>query len=124
MSYLNERVYDNGLSVLPAEVTAIHICTTLPVTYAGAIAASLGSKASPTISAPQAGVPDGRQVTISAFVDGVVTTGGTAGFVATVDTVNSRLLYARALASTQVVTMGIPFPLSSHVVRIPAPVGV
>ena len=124
MSYLDPRVYDNGLSVLPAEVTDIHICTTLPVTYAEAIAASLGSKASPTISAPEAGVPNGRQVTISAFVDGVVATGGTAGFVAAVDTVNSRLLYARALAGTQAVTLGVPFPLSSHVVRIPAPAGV
>jgi hypothetical protein len=122
MSYLNDRVYDNGLGILQTEVTAIHICSSLPATYAEATSTySLGSKSSPTVSAPQAGSPDGRQVTVSAISDGTVSDTGTAGFVAGVDVSGSRLLYARALASTQAVTDGNPFTLTSHTIRIPAP---
>ena len=124
MSFLNDRVYDNGLGILQTEVTAIHICSALPSTYAEATdnstGFSLGSKASPTVSAPQAGDPTGRQVTVSAISDGTVSKTGTASHVAGVDTVANRLLYARSLNSSQAVTNGNPFTLTAHTIRFPA----
>lgn len=123
MSFLHSDVYDNGLSVLSDDVDALHICSSEPTTYAEATATyTLGAKAAPTVSAPQAGSPNGRQVTVSAITDGSVTGTGTAGYYALVDTTGERLLAARALSSSQGVTSGNPFTLTSFTVRIPAPV--
>lgn len=123
-AYLNDRVLDNGLTVLDTEANEIWICSgTIPTTYAAANTAKLGTKAlaAAGIGAPAAGTPDGRQVTIAAFTDGAVATGGSAAVYAIVDTVNSRLLGANTLASAQTVTAGNTFSLPAFTVRIPAP---
>ncbi len=124
MPYLNDRVLDNGLAVLNAEANALHICSAEPATYAEATAAgnkSLGSKATPTVSVPAARSGGGREVTISAVADGSVGSSGTATHWALVDTVNSRLLAAGALAASQAVTAGNTFTLTSFKIGIPGP---
>ena len=124
MPFLHDRVYDNGLTVLDTEANALHICNEEPATYAAATTTNtLGNKALAAggIGAPGAGSPNGRQVTVASIADGSVTGNGTASHWAIVDTVNSRLLAAGPLASTQVVTNGNPFTLSSFTIRIPAP---
>lgn len=123
-AFLNDRVLDNGLTVLDTEANELWICSgSIPTTYSAANTAKLGVKTlgAGGIGAPAAGTPDGRSVTIAAFSDGAVATGGTAAIYAIVDTVNSRLLAANSLAASQAVTAGNTFSLPAFTVRIPAP---
>lgn len=122
MAYLNDRVLDNGLQVLTSETNQLRLCSQEPTTYAQATSTfSLGTRASPTVSSPGAGSPSGRQVTVSSISDGSVTGTGTATHWALVDTANSRLLAANNLTSSQAVTNGNVFTLTSFTVRLPAP---
>lgn len=121
-AFLNDRVYDNGLSALTSETTQLVICSTQPTTYTEAFTTyKLGTKTSPTVGSPGAGSPNGRQVTVSAITDGSISASGTANSLALIDTSNSRLLTSQLLSSTQAVTSGNPFTLTSFTVRIPAP---
>jgi len=118
--YINSDVLDNGLSLIDTAGNKLVICSALPATYTEANATyALGSKASPTISAPQARTPDGRKVTVSAITDGTVDATGTASHFAILDTTGSRLLAAQALASTQAVTSGNTFTLGAVDIGIP-----
>lgn len=124
MPFLNDRVLDNGLSVLDTEADELHICSQEPTTYAEAVTTySLGNKAAPTVGAPADGSPNGRAVTVSAISDGTVTANGTATHWALVDSVNSRLLAAESLASGVAVTTGAgeTFSLGSFTIRKPDP---
>ncbi len=122
MATLNDRVFDNGLSVLDTEANALHICSSLPSTFSAATtSASLGSKSGPSVSAPADRSGGGREVTVAAITDGNVTGIGTASHYALVDTVNSRLLAAGALQSSQAVTAGNTFSLGSFTIGIPDP---
>lgn len=123
MPFLNDRVYDNGLTVLDTEATTLHICSAEPSTFAGVASVTLGNVAlaGGDIGAPAAGSPDGRQVTVAALSGGSVTTSGTATHYAITDTANSRLLAANALSASQAVTSGNTFSTASFTVRIPAP---
>jgi dethiobiotin synthetase len=119
--YLHNDVYDLGLTELDLDANVLHILSQQPATYAEVTTYTLGNKASPTVGAPEAGNPDGRQVTVSAITDGSVTATGTATHWALVDTSGSRLLATQALASSQGVTQGNTFTLTSFTIRIPAP---
>lgn len=125
MPYLNDRVLDNGLQTLDTEVDKITICNAEPATYTAANATNaLGSKtfsAGGAFGSPAARSPSGRKVTSTAITDGSVNTSGTASHWAAVDTVNSRLLAANALAASQAVTNGNPFTLGAFDVGIPGP---
>lgn len=122
MAYLNDRVLDNGLQVLTNETTHLHLCSQEPATFAEATSTyTLGNKAGPTVGSPSARTPDGRKVTVSAISDGAVTGTGEATHYALVDNANSRLLAARLLASSQQVTDGNPFTLTSFDIGIPGP---
>jgi hypothetical protein len=122
MAYLNDRVYDNGLTVLDTEGTRLDICSTEPTTYTQATTTyTLGNKTSLSIGAPAARTPTGRKVTVAAITDGAVTATGTAGFWAITDPTNSRLLAANALSATQAVTNGNVFTLPAFDIGIPAP---
>ena len=122
MPFLNDRVFDNGLTVLDTEANRLDICSSEPTTYSAATTtASLGNKSlgAGDIGAPAAGSPNGRQVTVVALTSGSVTATGTATHYAITDTTNSRLLATGALASSQAVTNGNTFSTSSFTVRIP-----
>lgn len=122
MTYLHDRVYDNGLSVLPAEGNKAVICSQEPATFPEANSTyRLGEKTSITISAPGARSPNGRKVTMSAITGGTVTANGTATHWAIVDTTNSRLLAAQSLQASQVVNTANPFSLTAADIGIPGP---
>ena len=118
--YINQ---DALLGVIQTAGNKLVICLAMPTTYTEANATyALGSKITPTISAPQARTPDGRKVVVSAITDGAVSATGTATHFAILDTAGSRLLAAQALASTQSVTAGNTFTLGAVDIGIPAAV--
>lgn len=122
MATLNDRVFDNGLSVLDTEANAIYITSQEATSYTDATATSaLGNSTSLSIGAPQDRAGGGREVIVAAIIDGSVTGTGTATHYAIVDTVNSRLLATSTLTASQSVTSGNTFTLSSVAIGIPDP---
>ena len=123
MALLDNRVFDNGLSVLDLEANAIYVTSQQAVSYVDATATSaLGNSTSLSIGAPQDRAGGGREVVVTAITDGSVTGTGTATHYAIVDTINSRLLAAGSLSASQAVTTGNTFTLSSVSIGIPDPV--
>lgn len=122
MASLNDRVFDNGLTVLDTEASHLYVTSQEATTYEGASSTyALGVKATPTVSAPAARTPNGRKVTVSAITDGTVSATGTATHYALVDQTNSRLLAAGPLAASQALTSGNTFTLTSFDIGIPDP---
>ncbi len=122
MAYLNDRVLDNGLTVLDTEANRLDICSTAPTTYTQATSTyTLGNKTSISIGAPADRTGGGREVTVAAITDGSVTGTGTAAYWAISDTVNSRLLAQGSLSSSQAVTSGNTFTLGAFTIGIPDP---
>lgn len=124
MPTISDRVFDNGLTVLDTEANAVHVCSAEPATYAAATdTLSLGSSASVSFGAPQdnAGAGGGREVVMSAIIDGSITASGTVTHFAIVDTVNSRLLVTGPLSPSQAVTDGNDFSLGAITVGLPDP---
>lgn len=120
MAYINDRVFDNGLTVLDTEVNRLDICSQEPTTYAEATSTyTLGNKTSPTVGAPADRSPSGRKVTVSAITDGTVSGTGTASHWALTDTSNSRLLATGSLSASQSVTSGNTFTVTAFDVGIP-----
>lgn len=122
MATLADRVFDNGLTVLDTEANRLDICSSAPTTYTEATSTyTLGNKTSLSIGAPADRSGGGREVTVAAFTDGSVTGTGTAAYYAIVDTTNSRLLATGSLSSSQSVTSGNTFSISSFKIGIPDP---
>jgi hypothetical protein len=122
MPSLNNRVFDNGLTVLDTEANRLDITSQEATTYANATSTySLGNSTSLSIAAPSDRVAGGRQVVVAAISDGSVTATGTATHYAIVDTVNSRLLATGSLTASQPVTSGNTFTLGSFTIGIPDP---
>jgi len=122
MASLNDRVFDNGLTVLDTEANAIHVTSQEATTYTEATSTyTLGNSTSLSIGAPQDRSGGGREVVVAAISDGSVTGTGTATHYAIVDTVNSRLLATGSLTASQSVTSGNTFTLSSVAIGIPDP---
>ncbi len=122
MAFLNDRVFDNGLTVLDTEANRLDICSQAPTTYTEATSTyTLGNKTSLSVGAPADRSPTGRKVTVAAITDGTVSGTGTATHVAIVDTVNSRLLAVQALSASQAVTSGNTFTLPAFDIGIPDP---
>jgi len=122
MATLNDRVLDNGLTVLDTEANRIDITSQEATSYAEATSTyTLGNSTSLAISAPGDRSGGGREVTASAITDGTVSGTGTATHFAIVDTSNSRLLATGSLSSSQAVTSGNTFTLASFTIGIPDP---
>jgi len=122
MAFLNDRVFDNGLTVLDTEANAIHVTSQEATTYTEATSTyTLGNSTSLSIGAPQDRSGGGREVVVAAISDGSVTGTGTATHYAIVDTSNSRLLATGSLTASQSVTSGNTFTLSSVAIGIPDP---
>ena len=123
MATLNDRVFDNGLTVLDTEANKIIITSQEATTYTEANATyALGNSTSLSVGAPADRSGGGREVTVAAITDGSVTSTGTATHYAIVDTANTRLLATSALTASQAVTSGNTFTLSSVAIGIPDPV--
>lgn len=122
MAYLNDRVFDEGLSVLDLEANAVHVTSAEATNYTEATATyTLGLSSSLSIGAPSDRTGGGRKVTVTAIDDGDITGTGTVTHYALVDTVNSRLLATAALTATQSVTNGNTFTLATFDIGIPDP---
>ena len=120
MAFINDRVFDNGLTVLDTEANRLDICSQEPVSYAEATSTyTLGNKTSLSVGAPQDGVTNGRRVVVAAITDGTVSGTGTASHWAITDTGNSRLLATGALSASQAVTGGNTFTLAAFNITIP-----
>lgn len=123
MATLNNRVFDQGLSVLDLEANQIHVTSQEATSYAEAITTyTLGNSSSLSIGAPQDRTGGGREVVVAAISDGAITGTGTATHYAIVDTANSRLLATSTLTASQAVTNGNTFTLSAVAIGIPDPV--
>lgn len=123
MPSLNDRVFDNGLTVLDTEANKITITSAEATTYTeGNATYALGNTTSISIAAPSDRTGGGRKVTVSAVTNGSVTANGTATHYAILDTANSRLLATGTLTASQVVTSGNTFTLSAFDIGIPDPV--
>jgi len=123
MATLNNRVFDQGLSVLDLEADQIHVTSQEATSYAEAITTyTLGNSSSLSIGAPQDRTGGGREVVVAAISDGAITGTGTATHYAIVDTANSRLLATSTLTASQAVTDGNTFTLSAVAIGIPDPV--
>lgn len=122
MAFLDNRVFDNGLSVLSTEPNKILITSQEATTYTEANATyALGNSTSLSIGNPQDRTGGGREVEVTAIEDGSVTGTGTATHYAIVDTSNSRLLATGSLNASQAVTSGNTFTLGLFTVGIPDP---
>jgi hypothetical protein len=121
MAYLDDHIYDNGLTGLAGSNRVLHICSAEPSSFANVAAVTLGNKSAPTIGAPEDRAGGGREVEVSAISDGSVTGTGTASHWALVDTANTRLLAAENLGTSQVVTAGNDFTLTAFTIGIPDP---
>ena len=122
MAFLNDRVFDEGLSTLDTEANAIHVTSQEATTYAEATSTyTLGNSTSLSIGAPADRTGGGRKVTVAAITDGSITADGTATHYAIVDTANSRLLATAALTASQSVTNGNTFTLATFDIGVPDP---
>lgn len=122
MATLGDRVFDNGLTVLDTEANRLDITSSEATTYTQATSTyTLGNKTSLSIGAPADRTGGGREVTVASFTDGSVTASGTAAYYAITDTTNSRLLATGSLSSSQAVTSGNTFSISSFKIGIPDP---
>jgi hypothetical protein len=102
MATLNDRVFDNGLTVLDTEANAVHVTSQEATTYTSATSThTLGNSTSLSI--------------------GSVSGTGTATHYALVDTSNTRLLATGALTASQSVTNGNTFTLAAFDIGIPDP---
>lgn len=118
--FINDRIRDEGLGVLQTEGEELHLNSSEPTDYTEAKTTySLGSKSSPTISAPGDGSPNGRSVTVSAIADGSVTGTGTATHFSIVDVTNNRLLVVGTLDSSAGVVSGNTFTLTPFEINFP-----
>lgn len=121
MAFLGDSVFDSGLSILTNSGSRLDICTTEPTTYTQATSTyTLGNKTGITVGSPADRTGGGREVTVSAISAGSVTGTGTAAFYAITDG-TSTLYAAGSLSTSQSVTSGNQFDLTSFTVGIPDP---
>ncbi len=122
MAFLNDRVFDNGLSILDTEANKILVTSQEAGDYTEANSTyALGNSTSLSIAAPTDRSGGGRKVVVAAISDGSITGTGTATHYAIVDTGNSRLLATAALTASQSVTNGNTFTLATFDIGIPDP---
>ena len=100
MATLDNRVFDNGLTVLDTEADKIIITSQEATTYANANSTyALGNSTSLSIAAPSDRSGGGREVVVAAITDGSVTGTGTATHYAIVDVSATRLLATGSLTA-------------------------
>lgn len=122
MATLNDRVFDNGLTVLDTEANRIDVTSQEATSYASATSThTLGNSTSLSIGSPADRSGGGREVTVAAISDGSISGSGTATHYAISDTSNSRLLVTGSLSASQSVTSGNTFSLASFTIGIPDP---
>lgn len=120
MPFLNDTAFDSGLSWITANGDRIDICSAEPTTYAQATSTLTLGNAAVTIGSPTDGASSGRRVIVPAISGGSVTATGTASHIAITDGTGT-LIATQALASSQAVTNGNLFNLTSFSITYPDP---
>lgn len=122
MATLDNRVFDNGLTILDTEANKVLVTSQEASTYTEANSTyAMGNSTSLSIGAPADRSGGGRKVAVASITDGSVSATGTATHYALVDTNNSRLLATGALTASQAVTSGNTFTLATFDIGIPDP---
>lgn len=113
-AYIDDAIRDGGLTLGQTGSTfQIVLCNAEPDTYTEAFTTfKVGTKTSPSLSLV-AGTGGGRAIQCLAFTDGAISATDTASHWAEIDTTNSRLVAAGALAAPQSVTNLNPFSLGT-----------
>jgi hypothetical protein len=123
-AFLHDDVLDAALQYIEDNLTDIYICSAEPSNYTEATSTyALGDYNSPSVTGP-ANDTSGRKTTVDAIASGDpgdVTDTGTATWVAGIDEVNDKLLFAQELSSSQAVTSGNTFTLTAFDINIPDP---
>ncbi|HEY3494764.1 MAG TPA: hypothetical protein VGK73_08770 [Polyangiaceae bacterium] len=122
MAYITDSALDAAIAYLVTNAEELWIISGAsdPADYAAALAAKLGEKLAPTLSAPQNGASNGRRTVVSAITDGEVTATGTATRWVLVKTSGTpALLTCQTLSSSQGVTDNNTFTLGALSVTIP-----
>ena len=119
--FLDDTVFDSGLSSLDTATCTLHITSQHVTAFANIATYTLGNKSGVSIGAPADRSGGGREVTVAAITDGSVTADGTASHYAIVDTVNSKVLASNSLGASQAVTDGNTFSLAAFTIGIPDP---
>ena len=113
MPLILDLAYDAGLDRVCDLVENFYITSTEATNYTEAFSTfKLGTKATPTINAAEAGASNGRRRRIQPFSDGTVDSNGTADSWAMTDNSITELLCAAQLSSGQVVTLGNTFSIT------------
>ena len=127
MSNVHNDVLDAALSYISTNTENLYICNAEPTTFAqasdtpGSSGYRLGTKASPGFGSIADGDASGRKLPVSAVSDGTVDYTGTASHWALCDNSASKLLIAGALASSQGVSSGNTFTLTTFDIELPDP---
>lgn len=122
MGMISDNALDALLSYISGAAENLYICSAEPATFAEAQTTyKLGVKASPGFGSLANGDVSGRKLPVSSISDGSVTATGTASHWALTDDSASELLAAGALSSSQAVTNGNTFTLTTFDVEIPDP---
>jgi len=127
MAFLSTTVMDDGLNAGLQDIAAagdadLYICTTEPTTVNDATTTYvLGIKAGISIAEPSDDGANGREVVVAQINDGSVTGNGDAAYWAIIDNTSPTLLATGSLSSSQTVTSGNTFTLTSFSIGIPAP---
>lgn len=119
MPFIADKVFDSGLTVLDTDVENLYITSAEATTFAEASSTfKLGTKATPSVGAPENGATNGRRVIVAAITDGTVDATGTATHWALTDNSLSLLLATGALSASQAVTAGNTFTLDAISITI------
>lgn len=112
MAFLNDNVFDSGLSYAQTNGTRIDICSADPGgTYSSVTTNTLGND-TVTTGAPTNGDTNGRKVVVPAITAGSVTGTGTATHWALTNGTDT-VIASGALGSSQAVTSGNTFSLTA-----------
>lgn len=113
MAFLNDSIFDSGLSWANTNATRLDICSADPGgNYATVTGTSLGNKTAYSVGTPVDGDTDGRKAVGQAITDGTVSADGTATHWAITNAVDT-VIASGALTSSQAVTNGNTFTLDA-----------
>lgn len=117
--FFADELLDGGVNAMQARPTHVYLCSQEPATYAEATATYAKGNKAITMGAVGNGTPNGRATTMPGFLDGTVTSAGSATHYAFVHAGSSTLLVAAELVDPVTLTMGVPFPLAAITLRTP-----
>jgi len=120
-AYLDDKYQDVSLQAIKDDNENLYILSAEPTEFADIATYKLGTKATPTISNPQAGDVSGRKLIVSAITDGVVDAAGDATWWCLADDSLSVLQVAQELTALVAIVTGSPFTLDALDCEFPNP---